>query len=258
MESSTYNINGANVPRVTKILEWCENIESRQRFKQWKESIGVEKAEEIKNRSRITGTKIHKARELKYKEPEKYQEFLSTFGDVELQQNFNYDPFFKHFDIKVSEQRVHYGNEYAGTLDFGGIITDTSKFLDSKKNNVISDPRIILDLKNPFSKQKKPEHLIKYCLQLAAYTNAWNYLYPKAIITNALILVSSPKQLNIYYINPASMDFYIKEFLTCLKYFKHKLEYNWDDLLLRTGIVESNNRTTYLNDNFIPIRLMIQ
>lgn len=258
MESNTYNINNIQVPRVTKILEHCENIESRQGFKNWKLNIGEDKAEEIKNKSRISGTKIHKAREIKYKEPEKYCDFISTFNEIEAQQNFNYDPFFQLFDIKVSEKRVHYKNEYAGTLDFGGIINDPNKFVNDKGLNIIEDPRIILDLKNPFSKQKRPEYLIKFCLQLAAYANAWNFLYPKAIIKNAFILVSSPKQMNMWYINTSSMDFYIKEFLNCLEYFKHNIPYNWDELLLKAGIAQSNGKINYLNDNFIPQRLYLQ
>jgi len=258
MNANTYDINGIKVPRVTKVLEWCENIESRQGFRNWKNNIGEEKAEEIKNRSRISGTKIHKARELKYKEPEKYLDFISTFNEIESQQNFNYDSFFKYFEIKVSEQKVHYKEDYAGTLDFGGIITNPEMFVDEKGNNIIVDPRIILDLKNPFSKQKRPEYTIKYCLQLGAYVNAWNYIYPQAKIKNCLILVSSPKQLNIYYINPKSTEFYINEFMNCVEYFKNKKEYNWDDLLLKAGIVQSNGKINYLLDNYLPERLYIK
>ena len=119
-----YDIEGRNVPRVSTILNHCQD---KTNIILWQKREGKEQAEKIRNAAAELGKRIHKALELRRTDETRYSEFTSTFSVQELGMLSNYDDFNKIFDAAYVEKRLHYFNkvtlqEYAGTPDAMGVI----------------------------------------------------------------------------------------------------------------------------------------
>ena len=169
-----YVIKTEKLPSVTTILSATESAEKREALARWRESKGEEIATRIVDESAARGTAMHKILE-KYILQQGYVD-LTTVG----QEAHN-------MAIRVIEQGLcnvpeYYGTEctlyypglYAGQTDLVGVHKGKDAIIDFKQTN----------------KPKKREWIEDYCLQLAAYAMAHNFIYKTQIEKGVIMMCS--------------------------------------------------------------------
>ena len=170
--SRIYNIAGFKLPSVTTILA---RTKDQEYLTKWKNKVGHEEAERIKNYSSKRGTSMHKFLE-KYITGVGYED-LTEIGQqakpmaqkiIEIGLtpiNFYYG----------SEVMLHYPGLYAGATDLVCEHNGLETIVDFKQSN----------------RPKREEWIQDYYLQIAAYAMAHDYVY-KSKIRQGIIMVCTP------------------------------------------------------------------
>ena len=170
-----YNIDDKEkLPSVTTILSATQSAEKREALARWRESKGEEEATRIVDQAGARGTAMHKILEM----------FILKQGyldETEVGKQAH------NMALRVIEQGLcnvpeYYGTEctlyypglYAGQTDLVGIHKGQDAIIDFKQTN----------------KPKKREWIEDYCLQLAAYAMAHNFIY-KTQITKGVVMMCS-------------------------------------------------------------------
>ena len=169
-----YDTGKEKLPSVTTILQATQSEEKKASLAAWQARIGFEAAEKIKDDAAVRGTAMHKILE-KYILGDGYMD-LTTVG----QQAHN-------MARRVIEQGLCNVGEYYGiecTLFYPGLYAGQTDLVGIHK----SEPAII-DFKQT-NKPKKREWIEDYCLQLAAYGMAHDYMH-KTSITKGVIMMCS-------------------------------------------------------------------
>ena len=170
-----YNINDKEkLPSVTTILSETQSEEKRESLKAGRERVGELEATRIVDQSGARGTAMHKILE-KYILEEGYVDLTSVGKEAH------------NMAIRVIEQGLcnvpeYYGTEctlyypglYAGQTDLVAVHKGQDAIIDFKQTN----------------KPKRREWIEDYCLQLAAYAMAHNFIY-KTQITKGVVMMCS-------------------------------------------------------------------
>ena len=236
-----YLIDGEKKVRVSTVLSHCED---KRHLKLWKERVGIETANQIRQTAATLGTRIHKALELEKTDLQKLDEYLSTFSeeDYKVINNYlnNYGEFRNMFSPLFQEERLHFRDpitlhEYAGTPDAVGHVEGT--LYDDKGNVMLEQGSLVLiDYKN-YKKQKHVKFLTKPFLQLGAYYNAITKMN-MADLDGCLLLTCSPRQLNYYYMDTNLSKYFARHFLRCLDFYLAQATFPWEDLMVKLGYDE--------------------
>ena len=170
--SRVYEIQGARLPSVTTILAKTKDQAYLQR---WKNKVGHEEAERIKNYSSKRGTSMHKFLEKHItgkgyddlteigKEAKPMAQKIIEIGLVPISEWYG------------SEIMIHYPGLYAGSTDLACLHNDMETIIDFKQAN----------------RPKNPEWIEDYYLQIAAYAMAHDYIYGSSI-RQGIIMVCTP------------------------------------------------------------------
>jgi len=190
--SRVYDILGVKLPSVTSILA---KTKDQSYITRWKEKVGEQEAERIKNYSSKRGTSMHKFLE----------KHISGTGYEDLTEiGVQAKPMAKKIiEIGFTPITEYYGNEvtlyylglYAGATDLVCRHNDLETIVDFKQAN----------------RPKQKDWIEDYFLQVSAYAMAHDYLF-KSEIKQAIIMVCTP-------------DLYYQEFKiqgTELRDWKHK------------------------------------
>ena len=169
-----YAIKSEKLPSVTTILSATESAEKREALAKWRQAKGEEIATRIEDESAARGTAMHKILE-KYILEEGYLDLTNVGRDAH------------NMAIRVIEQGLcnvpeYYGTEctlyypglYAGQTDLVAIHKGKDAIIDFKQTN----------------KPKKREWIEDYCLQLAAYAMAHNFIYRTKIDKGVIMMCS--------------------------------------------------------------------
>ena len=188
----TYDVHGIRLPSVTTILA---KTKDQAYLTKWKNKVGHEEAERIKNLSSKRGTAMHKFIE-KYIQKSGYED-LTEIGVAakpmaEKIIEIGLTPVSEYYGSEVT---LHYPGLYAGSTDLVCLHNGMETIVDFKQSN----------------RPKKEEWIEDYYLQIAAYAMAHDYVYGSKI-EQGVIMVCTP-------------DLYYQEFKTegaALKQWKHK------------------------------------
>ena len=177
--SRTYTVSGMRLPSVTTILA---KTKDQSYITRWKNKVGHEEAERIKNLSSKRGTAMHKFLE-KYIQGYGYQD-LTTIGRQAAPMaqkiiEIGLAPITEYYGSEIT---VHYTGLYAGSTDLVCLHNDMETIMDFKQAN----------------RPKQEEWIEDYKLQIAAYAMAHDYIYGSSI-RQGVILVCTP-------------DLYLQEF----------------------------------------------
>ena len=170
-----YNIDDKEkLPSVTTILSATQSAEKREALSRWRESKGEIEATRIVDQAGARGTAMHKILEM-------YILKQGYLDETEVGKQAH------NMALRVIEQGLcnvpeYYGTEctlyypglYAGQTDLVGIHKGQDAIIDFKQTN----------------KPKKREWIEDYCLQLAAYAMAHNFIY-KTKITKGVVMMCS-------------------------------------------------------------------
>jgi len=173
-----YDIGKKKLPSVTTILQATIPEEKRQKLAEWRERVGVKKADEIRDSAAARGTAMHLHLE-KYIEGKGYLD-MTEMGQVS--RNMAQEIIDKGLkeqltEVWGSEVTLYYPDLYAGATDVVGIYKGRESILDFKQSN----------------KLKRREWIDDYCIQLGAYAMAHNYVH-KTKIDQGVILMCTPAQ----------------------------------------------------------------
>jgi len=171
-----YDIGQEKLPSVTTILQATQSDEKKQILANWKQKVGENKAEEIKNTAANRGTIMHRIIE-GYITGEGHAD-LSPMGQAAgtmAQTIFKQGLKGSMDEVWGSEITLYYPGLYAGACDLAGVYEGRESIIDFKQSN----------------RPKKREWIDDYFMQMAAYAMAHNYVYGTKI-QSGVILMCTP------------------------------------------------------------------
>ena len=205
-----YNIDDKEkLPSVTTILSATQSEEKRESLQRWRERVGEAEATRIMEESATRGTAMHKILE----------KYILNEGYVD---ETNVGKQAHNMAIRVIEQGLcnvpeYYGTEctlyypglYAGQTDLVGIHKGQDAIIDFKQTN----------------KPKRREWIEDYCLQLAAYAMAHNFIYRTQITKGVVMMCSKDNFYQEFVIEGEEFKQYTHKFLRRVDaYFKRRHE----------------------------------
>ena len=187
-----YDFQGMRLPSVTTILA---KTKDQTYLTNWKNRVGHEEAERIKNLSSKRGTAMHKFLE-KHIQSSGYDDLTEIGQQAKpMAQKIIEQGLIPISEYYGSEIMIHYPGLYAGTTDLICMHNDLETVVDFKQSN----------------KPKKLEWIEDFFLQIAAYAMAHDEVY-RSRIRQGVIMVCTP---DLYY-----QEFKIQD--ADLKRWKHK------------------------------------
>ena len=192
-----YILNEEKLPSVTTILSATQSAEKRESLAKWRERVGEETATRIVDSAGARGTAMHKILE-KYILGEGYLD-ETTVGKQA------HNMALQVIQSGLSNITEYYGTEctlyypglYAGQTDLVAIHKGEDAIIDFKQTN----------------KPKRREWIEDYCLQLAAYAMAHNFIYKTKITKGVVMMCSKDNYYQEFVIEGAEFQKYKHNFL---------------------------------------------
>jgi len=202
-----YILNEEKLPSVTTILSATQSAEKRESLAKWRERVGEETATRIVDSAGARGTAMHKILE-KYILGEGYLD-ETTVGKQA------HNMALQVIQSGLSNLTEYYGTEctlyypglYAGQTDLVAIHKGEDAIIDFKQTN----------------KPKRREWIEDYCLQLAAYAMAHNFIYKTKITKGVVMMCSKDNYYQEFVIEGAEFQKYKHNFLRRVdEYYKNR------------------------------------
>jgi len=174
--SRIYDFNGMRMPSVTTILS---KTKDQSFLTAWKNKVGHENAERIKNHSASRGTAMHKFLE-KHVDGIGYDDLTTLGREAKAMANkIIEDGLSQVSEYYGSEVMLYYPDLYAGSTDLVCMHDGMETIVDFKQSN----------------RPKREEWVQDYYLQIAAYAMAHDSVYGSNI-QQGVIMVCTP---DLYY-----------------------------------------------------------
>tara|TARA_Y100000593_G_scaffold41337_1_gene79357 strand:- start:30 stop:701 length:672 start_codon:yes stop_codon:yes gene_type:complete len=189
-----YSFGALKVPSVTTILKKTQPKEKQDSLKKWRERVGEEEAEKIRDNAAAVGTALHKCLEKYILEEGNLKYFDDTPVGRQAREMANIIIGRSFFNIdEVWGCEVHLaGENYAGTTDAVGIFDGEPAIIDFKQTN----------------KPKKEEWIEDYYLQLSAYAMAHNYMFSTNISQGYILMCSRDGYFQQFHLTPEMFPTY--------------------------------------------------
>ena len=196
------------LPSVTTILQATQSAEKKAILAKWRQNVGENKAEFIKNDAAERGTIMHRILE-GYLLGQGHAD-LSDQGQLAgvMAKKVIESGIRGHLDeIWGSEITVYYPGLYAGATDCVGVYDGSPAIIDFKQSN----------------KPKRKEWIEDYFVQLAAYAMAHNYVYNTKIQSGIILMCTKDKLFQKFEIKDKEFQRFLWEWLrrVDLYYEKH-------------------------------------
>ena len=169
-----YDINQEMLPSVTTIIQETQSDEKKASLANWRQKVGENEAERIKNTAAARGTLMHSFLEY-YVRGDKLLDLsdegqvASGMGQVIIDQGFS-----ELKEIWGSEVTLFYPGLYAGSTDLCGIYSGRESIIDFKQTN----------------KPKRKEWIDEYFMQLGAYAMAHDVIYNTCVDQGVILMCS--------------------------------------------------------------------
>lgn len=192
-----YAIDQDKLPSVTTIISATQSAEKRQKLADWRKRVGEDSATRIVDSAGARGTAMHKILE-EYIKGDGYMD-LTTVGQeahnmakVVIEQGLS-----NITEVFGLEATLYYPGLYAGATDLIALHKGDLAICDFKQTN----------------KPKKREWIEDYCIQLAAYTMAHNYVYKTNISKGVIMMCSKDNYYQEFIIQGLEMKKYMHQWL---------------------------------------------
>ena len=169
-----YDVSNEILPSVTAILQATQSEEKKASLAKWRQKVGENEAERVRNEAASRGTAMHKfleyyLREEKLLDLSDEGQAARSMGQAIIDQGLS-----GMEEIWGSEVTLFYPGLYAGQTDLCGIYSGRESIIDFKQTN----------------KPKKIEWIEDYFLQLAAYAMAHDIIYRTCIDQGVILMCS--------------------------------------------------------------------
>ena len=205
--SRHYDVSNEVLPSVTAIIARTQSEEKKQSLQQWRERVGEDEAENIKNTAAARGTLMHSFLEYyirgdKLLDLSAEGQVASGMGQVIIDQGLK-----DMEEVWGSEVTLFYPGLYAGSTDLCGIYSGRESIVDFKQTN----------------KPKRREWIDDYFVQLGAYAMAHDVVYKTCIDQGVVLMCSKDKYFQKFTSNGKEFTRYKHKFLEKVdQYYKLK------------------------------------
>ena len=202
-----YILNNEKLPSVTTVLKHTESAEKRESLAAWRERVGEAEATRIVDSAGARGTAMHKILE-KYILGEGYLDETTVGKEAHNMATQVINSGLSNItEYYGTECTLYYPGLYAGQTDLVAIHKGADAIIDFKQTN----------------KPKKREWIEDYCLQLAAYAMAHNFIYKTKITKGVVMMCSKDNYYQEFVIEGAEFQKYKHNFLRRVdEYYKSK------------------------------------
>ena len=192
-----YILNNEKLPSVTTVLKHTESAEKRESLAAWRERVGEAEATRIVDSAGARGTAMHKILE-KHILGEGYMDETSVGKEAHNMATQVINSGLSNItEYYGTECTLYYPGLYAGQTDLVAIHKGEDAIIDFKQTN----------------KPKKREWIEDYCLQLAAYAMAHNFIYKTKITKGVVMMCSKDNYYQEFVIEGAEFQKYKHNFL---------------------------------------------
>ena len=199
-----YEGEGKLLPSVTTIISATKTEKDKEGLRAWRDRVGEETAEAIKNQAASVGTAMHKFLEchiqgVGYDDMTNIGVIGKRMAKLIIENGLpSMDEYWG------TEVPLYYPTFYGGTADCTGVWRDQPAIIDFKQTN----------------KPKKDEWIEDYFIQLAAYIMAHDALYKTKMQAGVILMASRGMNLQMFTINGQRLDDYKYKWLKrCEKYY---------------------------------------
>jgi len=199
-----YEGEGKFLPSVTTIISATKTEKDKEGLQKWRDRVGEETAEAIKNQAASVGTAMHKFLECHIRGVG-YDD-MTNIGIIgkrmaKLIIECGLPSMDEYWGCEVP---LFYPTFYGGTADCTGVWRDQPAVIDFKQTN----------------KPKKREWIEDYYIQLAAYIMAHDALFGTKMEAGVILMASRGMNLQMFTINGQKLDDYKYKWLKkCEKYY---------------------------------------
>ena len=199
-----YEGEGKFLPSVTTIISATKAEKDKKGLQAWRDRVGEETAEAIKNQAASVGTAMHKFLECHIRGVG-YDD-MTNIGIIgkrmaKLIIECGLPSMDEYWGCEVP---LFYPTFYGGTADCTGVWRDQPAVIDFKQTN----------------KPKKDEWIEDYYIQLAAYIMAHDALFGTKMEAGVILMASRGMNLQMFTINGPRLDDYKYKWLKrCEKYY---------------------------------------
>ena len=186
--------DGEHLPSVTTILDATKSEESKQALQNWRNRIGVAKAQEITTEAAGRGTRMHKWLENYVKTGSTGEPGSNPYSiqSHQMASSIIAQGLIKCNEYWGTEVSLYFPKIYAGTTDLCGVHEGADAILDFKQTN----------------KFKKREWIDDYFIQLTAYANAHNEVYGTKIRKGVILMCTADNIYQEFIIEGTEFDKY--------------------------------------------------
>ena len=192
-----YDIKAQKLPSVTTILSATQSEAKQASLAAWRARVGENQATRIVDDAATRGTAMHKILE-EYIQGQGYLDLTPTGLNahnmaIQVIQN-GLSNVTEYYGLEAT---LYYPGLYAGATDMVGVHKGQDAIIDFKQTN----------------KPKKREWIEDYCLQLAGYAMAHNFIYKTSITKGVIMMCSKDNYYQEFVIEGAELQKYKHEFL---------------------------------------------
>ena len=200
-----YDIKSEKLPSVTTIISATESPEKTASLNAWRQRVGVKKAALITKEASDRGTSMHSILEdymIKGQLDLVPENVLPHNMAIQIIQN-GLSNVTEYYGL---EAVLYYPGLYAGATDVVGVHKGEDAIIDFKQTN----------------QPKKREWIEDYCLQLAAYAMAHNFIYKTSISKGVIMVCSKDNFYQEFIIEGKEFQKYQHDFLRKVdQYYEH-------------------------------------
>ena len=212
-----YDIGQEKLPSVTTILQATQSEEKKAILAKWKQKVGENKADKIRDTAAARGTIMHRIIE-GYITGEGHAD-LSPMGQVAglMGQTIFKEGLKGSMDeVWGSEITLYYPGLYAGATDLVGIYEGRESIIDFKQSN----------------RPKKREWIEDYFTQMAAYAMAHNYVYNTQIQSGVILMCTPNNYFQKFVVSDSEFQGYMWKWLERVNQYcnQNRLHKNMGDL----------------------------
>ena len=200
-----YDIKSEKLPSVTTILSATQSEEKTASLNAWRQRVGVKEAALITKEASDRGTSMHSILEdymIKGQLDLVPENVLPHNMAIQIIQN-GLSNVTEYYGL---EAVLYYPGLYAGATDVVGVHKGEDAIIDFKQTN----------------QPKKREWIEDYCLQLAAYAMAHNFIYKTSISKGVIMMCSKDNFYQEFIIEGKEFQKYQHDFLRKVdQYYEH-------------------------------------
>ena len=206
-----YDIGQEKLPSVTTILQATQSDEKKKVLEDWKNRVGADNAENIKNEAANRGSIMHRIIEshlLGQRHADLSDQGMlagtmaQTIIDEGLEGSMN--------EIWGTEITLYYPKLYAGASDLAGIYEGRESIMDFKQSN----------------RPKQKAWITDYFLQLAAYATAHNQVHGTSINSGTILMCTKDNYFQKFTVQGVEFQQFMWDWLRRVDLYYNNLDKN--------------------------------